>query len=161
MAVWKMTSAAVIIPARYASTRFPGKPLALIAGKPMIQHVYERAMKSRSSQAVFVAVDDRRIFECVEGFGGKALMTSENHPSGTDRIAEAVQKIENFEVIVNVQGDEPFIEPQMIDDCIELLADTRADMSTLVKKIGNAHELTSPHVVKVVWDDEGFALYFS
>jgi 3-deoxy-manno-octulosonate cytidylyltransferase (CMP-KDO synthetase) len=156
-----MTTAAVIIPARYASIRFPGKPLALIAGRPMIQHVYERALKSRYSGAVFVAVDDRRVFECVEEFGGKAVMTSEAHPSGTDRIAEVVQKTEDFEIIVNVQGDEPFIEPQMIDDCIELLMDKKADMSTLVKKIDNDHDLMSPHVVKAVWDNEGFALYFS
>lgn len=156
-----MISAAVIIPARYESTRFPGKPLALIAGKPMIQHVYERALESRCCEAVFAAVDDKRVFECVESFGGKALMTSEYHPSGTDRIAEAAEMMEDFEVIVNVQGDEPFIEPQMIDDCFELLTDKRADMSTLVKKIENGNDLTSPHVVKAVWDDEGFALYFS
>ncbi|HAK88491.1 MAG TPA: 3-deoxy-manno-octulosonate cytidylyltransferase [Nitrospiraceae bacterium] len=160
--------AIIIIPARYASTRFPGKPLCPLSGKPLIRHVYERSKQAKSALEVFVATDNKLIYDAVEGFGGKAIMTSENHPSGTDRIAEAVKKLENTEygtrdtdIIVNVQGDEPMIQPEMIDDVIKLMEDERASIGTLAKKIEEAEEITDPNIVKVVFDEEGFALYFS
>lgn len=127
----------------------------------MIQHVYERVSKAKLVNEVIVATDDKRIFEAVEAFGGKAVMTSYDHNSGSDRIAEAVEDID-CEVVVNVQGDEPFIEPQMIDDVIELLYnDDKASMSTLAKRITDVEEIRSPNIVKVVMDCDGFALYFS
>lgn len=158
----------VIIPSRYASTRFPGKPLCLLSGKPMIQHVYERAKKASYVQGVFVATDSKLIYDSIEGFGGKAIMTSEAHQSGTDRLAEAVEKLQATgyrlqatDIIVNVQGDEPMIHPQMIDDVIGLMEDKRASMGTLSKRIEETDEIINPNVVKVVFDSEGFALYFS
>lgn len=160
--------AIVIIPSRYASTRFPGKPLCLLAGKPMIQHVYERAKEARLVQDVFVATDNKLIYDVVEGFGGKAVMTSENHPSGTDRIAEAVVKLQkakykmqDIDIIVNVQGDEPMIHPLMIDDVIRLMGDERVSIGTLAKRIEEVEEIADPNIVKVVFNAEGFALYFS
>jgi 3-deoxy-manno-octulosonate cytidylyltransferase (CMP-KDO synthetase) len=160
--------AIVIIPSRYASSRFPGKPLCLLSGKPMIQHVYERAKEARLVQDVFVATDNKLIYDTVEGFGGKAIMTSEARPSGTDRIAEAVVKlqgsgvkIQDADIIVNVQGDEPMIHPQMIDDVISLMDDERASIGTLAKRIEEKGEITDPNIVKVVFTAEGFALYFS
>ena len=159
--LWQMSSAVVIIPARYGSKRFPGKPLALIKSKPMIQHVYEKASESKLASEVYAAVDDARVFDAVKAFGGKVIMTSSAHTSGTDRIAEAVQQIPWANKVVNVQGDEPFIEPSMIDEVILLLNDPHADMSSLARKISDPESLTEPNIVKVVWDDEGFALYFS
>lgn len=153
--------AIVIIPSRYASSRFPGKPLCLLSGKPMIRHVYERAKKARLVQDVFVATDNKLIYDTVEGFGGKAIMTSEAHQSGTDRIAEAVQKLQTTDIIVNVQGDEPMIHPQMVDDVISLMDDDRASIGTLAKRIENIIEALDPNIVKVVFNAEGFALYFS
>lgn len=151
----------VIIPSRYNATRFPGKPLALLKGKPVIQHVYEQAVCARLVDAVLVATDDRRIYDTVQSFGGKAVMTQGSHESGTDRIAEAVRDLE-CEFVINVQGDEPFIRPDMIDDVVNLLYnDDRVSISTLAKKVTDINEIFSPHVVKVVTDDEGFALYFS
>ena len=156
-----MQNAVAIIPARYDSTRFPGKPLAPLNGKIMIQHVYERVSKAALVNEVLVATDDKRIFDAVTAFGGKAVMTLDSHESGSDRIAEAVEGID-CDVVVNVQGDEPFIEPLMIDSVIELLYnDEKASMSTLAKKITDIGELRSPNVVKVVMDCEGYALYFS
>jgi 3-deoxy-manno-octulosonate cytidylyltransferase (CMP-KDO synthetase) len=156
-----MHRVAAIIPARFDATRFPGKPLALLQGRPVIQHVYENTRRARSVDYVIVATDDSRIFDAVEGFGGKAVMTSAEHESGTDRIAEAAEEIE-CELVINVQGDEPFIDPRMIDDVVNLLYnDDSADMATLAKKITCTEDLLSPHVVKVVTDDRGFALYFS
>ncbi len=156
-----MHRVAAIIPARYNATRFPGKPLALLKGKPLIQHVYENAERSNLIEAVVVATDDRKIFDAVIKFGGNAVMTSGSHESGTDRIAEAAENIE-CEYIINVQGDEPFIRPEMIDDVVNLLYnDERVSISTLAKRITDMHEILSPHVVKVVMDDDGFALYFS
>ncbi|MBF0343079.1 MAG: 3-deoxy-manno-octulosonate cytidylyltransferase [Nitrospirae bacterium] len=154
-----MTSIA-IIPARYDSSRFPGKPLALIQGKPMIQHVYEAASKAVSLSAVIVATDDQRIREVVEGFGAVAVMTATTHLSGSDRIAEVAQGL-NADIIVNIQGDEPMLKAEMVDDCISLLSDERAAMSTLKKLITNQEEILDTNVVKVVTDAEGFALYFS
>ncbi|MEW6116459.1 MAG: 3-deoxy-manno-octulosonate cytidylyltransferase [Nitrospirota bacterium] len=155
--------AIVIIPSRYASTRLPGKPLCPLLGKPMIQHVYERVRKAKRVQEVFVATDDRRIYDTVEGFGGTAVMTSEDHQSGTDRIAEAVTKkgIPGDAVIVNVQGDEPLIMPDMVDDVIGVMEDGRASMGTLARRIDHAEEIDDPNVVKVVFNDRGYALYFS
>ncbi len=151
----------VIIPARYNATRFPGKPLAILKGKPLIQHVYEHASEAARIDAVLVATDDRRIYDAVIGFEGTAVMTSGTHESGTDRIAEAARSIE-CDFIINVQGDEPYIRPEMIDDVADLLYnDDKAAISTLAKKVTDMNEILSPHVVKVVTDDDGFALYFS
>jgi len=150
----------VIIPARYHSTRFPGKPLCPLLGKPLIQHVYENSKKAHLIDDVFVATDNETIVESVMSFGGKAVMTSITHSSGTDRVAE-VAALMDYDIIVNVQGDEPLIKPQMIDDVISLLDDERASIGTLMKKIENPEEILDPNVVKVVFDREGFALYFS
>jgi 3-deoxy-manno-octulosonate cytidylyltransferase (CMP-KDO synthetase) len=156
-----MHKAVAIIPARYNSTRFPGKPLAALKGKIIIQHVYNHAASARLVDAVFVATDDKRIFDAVNSFGGKAVMTSGSHASGTDRIAEAADSID-CDYVVNVQGDEPFIRADMIDDVIEVLYnDDKVSISTLAKKITDGHEVLSPHTVKVVMDSEGFAMYFS
>ncbi|RMG05527.1 MAG: 3-deoxy-manno-octulosonate cytidylyltransferase [Nitrospirae bacterium] len=153
-------NACVVIPARYGSTRFPGKPLAMLRGKPVIQHVFEGSSRAGLVRDVIVATDSREIFECVEGFGGKAVLTSPDHLSGTDRIAEAV-KDADYDIIVNVQGDEPLIRGEMIDQVVMLLDDDRADMGTLAVKSSDPSEFTNPNVVKVVTDKEGFALYFS
>lgn len=156
-----MLRAVAIIPARFASTRLPGKPLASLKEKVLIQRVYEQASSAKLIDAVFVATDDKRIFDVVISFGGKAVMTSSGHASGTDRIAEAAKNID-CEIIVNVQGDEPFIRPEMVDDTVKLLIDDpRAAISTLAKKTTNIEEILSPNVVKVVMDNEGFAMYFS
>jgi 3-deoxy-manno-octulosonate cytidylyltransferase (CMP-KDO synthetase) len=153
-------SSIVLIPARYASTRFPGKPLTLLKGRPVIQHVYENARRSRLSSDVIVATDSETIFETVLSFGGKAVMTSGEHVSGTDRIAEASASMDH-DIIVNVQGDEPLIRGEMIDEVISLLDDKTASIGTLAKKITVWREVFDPNVVKVVFDAAGFALYFS
>lgn len=150
-----------VIPARYASTRFPGKPLAELLGKPMIQHVYERASKARTLKRVLVATDDQRIFGAVTSFGGEAVMTRADHPTGTDRIAEAVLRLE-VDLVVNIQGDEPLIEPEVIDAVTTpLIEDASIPMSTLMSRITDPSELDNPNVVKMVVDRQGFALYFS
>jgi 3-deoxy-manno-octulosonate cytidylyltransferase (CMP-KDO synthetase) len=150
-----------ILPARYGSTRFPGKPLVDIAGKPMIQHVYERTAQTRSINRVIVATDDERIRAAVESFGGEVQMTRDDHPSGTDRLAEVAGRIE-ADLIVNVQGDEPLIDPVMIEAAVTpLLADPSILMGTLMSRIEDFEECTNPNVVKVVSDRAGFALYFS
>ncbi len=153
-----------IIPSRYQSTRFAGKPLADLCGKPMIQHVYERVLRARSVSTVAVATDDERIAAAVRRFGGRAVMTSPKHRSGTDRIAEAVAALgagEN-DVVVNVQGDQPLFEPSQIDEVAgPLIADPSLPMATLIYKIVREEEITHPHAVKVVFDHEWFALYFS
>lgn len=149
-----------IIPARYASTRFPGKPLVLIDGKPMIQRVYEQALKSELD-AVVVATDDDRIAKAVRDFGGHVVMTSEHHPSGTDRCAEALQLFEgDWEAVVNIQGDEPYIQPSQINAIASLLKNG-APIATLVKKIDTTEELTNINSPKVVLSNKGDALYFS
>lgn len=153
-------TAIVIIPARYKSTRFPGKPLSLLKGKTLIQHVYENSRGSHLIGDVIVATDSKAIFEKVLSFGGKAVMTREEHPSGTDRIAEVAAYLD-CDIVVNVQGDEPLVRPQMIDDVISLLRDERASIGTLMKRITEVEEVLDPNVVKVVIDEEGFALYFS
>lgn len=153
-------SAIVLIPARYASTRFPGKPLTPLKGRPVIRHVYENSLDSRLAADVIVATDSETIFETVLSFGGKAVMTSGDHASGTDRIAEAAASLDH-DIIVNVQGDEPLIRGEMIDDVITLLDDPAASVGTLAKKITVWREVFDPNVVKVVFDAEGFAFYFS
>lgn len=151
----------VIIPARYASTRFPGKPLADLCGKPMIQWVYERSARCATVDRVIVATDDERIARAVEGFGGKVAMSRADHATGTDRLAEVAAALED-ELIVNVQGDEPLIEPAMIEAAIApLLADPAIPMGTLKTPLTSLEEYQNPNVVKVVTDLEGFALYFS
>ncbi|MBI2412123.1 MAG: 3-deoxy-manno-octulosonate cytidylyltransferase [Deltaproteobacteria bacterium] len=149
------------IPARYASTRLEGKPLADIAGKPMIQRVYERAKEARLVDSVTVATDDERIFKAVASFGGRAVMTSSSHRSGTDRIAEAASRSE-ASIIVNVQGDEPLIDPGLIDAAIRpMLDDPSIELCTLKTRITGEEEFGNPNAVKVVTDKDGYALYFS
>ncbi|OIP42710.1 3-deoxy-manno-octulosonate cytidylyltransferase [Candidatus Desantisbacteria bacterium CG2_30_40_21] len=156
-----MEKAIGIIPVRFASTRFPGKPLVELCGKPMIQWVYEQAKKSRLLEQVIVATDDERICESVRGFGGNVLLTSLNHTCGTMRVAEVASKLD-AEIIINIQGDEPLIEPDMIDQVVHSMqADSDIYMATLKKKITNKDEINNPHVVKVVTDKDGYALYFS
>jgi 3-deoxy-manno-octulosonate cytidylyltransferase (CMP-KDO synthetase) len=151
----------VIIPARFGSTRFPGKPLAKISSKSMIQHVYERVLQSKCVTDVFVATDDLRIVQAVTDFGGKACMTSNHHRSGTDRVAELAGKLE-ADLIVNVQGDEPLIDPRCIDAAVEPFRSEPELMISTLKSAGNsADEFHNPNVVKVVTDRDGYALYFS
>ena len=155
------SSVLAVIPARFQSTRLPGKILADIAGKPMIEHVYRRAAAASRVHAVLVATDDERIAQAVRSFGGAALMTRADHASGTDRIAEVVGQLP-CRAVVNVQGDEPLIEPDTIDAAIApILADTSVEMSTLSRPFQSLEEFKSPHVVKVVTDLQGNALYFS
>ncbi|MBR1514563.1 MAG: 3-deoxy-manno-octulosonate cytidylyltransferase [Bacteroidales bacterium] len=150
-----------IIPARYASTRFPGKPLALIKGKPMIQRVCEQAWKSKLD-AVVVATDDVRIADAVMSFGGRYVMTSPNHRSGTDRCREALDLLdEKYDAVVNIQGDEPFIDLSQINLLIELILRDDTMLASLAKKIDDEDELFNSNAVKVVMDREGRALYFS
>ncbi len=152
---------AVVIPARFGSTRFPGKMLAPLCGKPLIQWVYERARGARCADRVVVATDDARIAEAVRAFGGEPVMTRPDHPSGTDRIAEAVRGL-GVEVVVNVQGDEPLIEPALIDALAEaLLAEASWDMATAASALADSADLLNPSVVKLVADRDGCALYFS
>jgi len=154
-----------IIPARYESSRFEGKPLADICGRPMIQHVYERVLKSSAVSYAAVATDDERIFTAVKKFGGNVIMTSSEHRSGTDRIAEAISTLDNIndaDVIVNIQGDQPLFEPSQVDEVTgPLLKDPSIDMSTLIYRIKREEEITHPNAVKVVFDRDGFAIYFS
>ena len=153
--------ALVVIPARYGSTRFPGKPLALLRGKPVIQHVYEQAVRARRADAVVVATDDRRILEAVERFGGRAVMTSPDARSGTERAAEAA-RARSEAVIINVQGDEPLVQPEMVDQLAEYLERHRAvPMASVMTRLRRGEDAANPNVVKVVVDRDGFALYFS
>lgn len=149
-----------LIPARYASTRFPGKPLALLAGKPVIQHVYEQA--SKVLDAVYVATDDERIYNKVEEFGGKAVMTSTKHHSGTDRIEEALQKVGgDFDVVVNIQGDEPFIQKSQIETLCKCFDDKNTQIATLGKPFESIEAVENPNSPKIVLDNNGYAMYFS
>jgi 3-deoxy-manno-octulosonate cytidylyltransferase (CMP-KDO synthetase) len=149
-----------IVPARFESTRLPGKPLMLIEGKPMIQHVYERAAAAAVGR-VLVATDDTRIADTVRGFGGEAVMTAAAHASGTDRIAEVAANLD-AEIVVNVQGDLPFLEPAMVDAAVgPLRSEAALPMSTLKTPLYQAVDLANPNVVKVVTDRDGYALYFS
>ncbi len=156
-----MPKAVAIIPARFNSTRFPGKPLATLKGKSIIQHVYEHASSAKLLSSVVVATDDKRIFDAVVSFGGRAVMTSGRHASGTDRIAEVAVNTD-CDFVVNVQGDEPFITPEMVDEVVELLYnDDEVAISTLAKRTTDLNEIFSPNVVKVVMNDKGIAMYFS
>lgn len=153
----------VVIPARYASSRLPGKPLLDIAGKPMVQHVYERA-SSCGAHSVVVATDDQRIAEAVTGFGGEVCLTSDEHPSGTDRLAEVVTMMgyPDEDIIVNIQGDEPMIPPRLIQQvAMDLLEFEDASISTICTPIDTLEELFNPNVVKVVMDKLHYAIYFS
>ena len=149
-----------IIPARYASTRFPGKPLAVLGGKTVIQRVYEQV--SSLLDEVYVATDDERIFQAVEAFGGRAVMTRSDHKSGTDRIEEAAEKIgSQADVIINVQGDEPFIQPSQIKTLMQLFDAPETQIGTLGKRFENIEGIENPNSPKIVTDNRGFALYFS
>jgi 3-deoxy-manno-octulosonate cytidylyltransferase (CMP-KDO synthetase) len=150
-----------VIPARYASTRLPGKPLQDILGKPMIQHVYENAARSKTLSALVVATDDERIMQAVAGFGGKAVLTSRDHNTGTDRVAEVARGMA-ADIVVNIQGDEPFVRPGMIDEVVQpLLDDPSLPMCTSMHAITDPADYANPNVVKVVADLAGNALYFS
>lgn len=154
----------ILIPARYASTRFPGKPLAKIADKPMIQHVVEKAVSV--SEFVFVATDDDRISNIVDAFGGHAVMTSADHKSGTDRCYEAYCNVagslrQTFDVIVNIQGDEPFIKPEQIRQLISCFENPEVQIATLAKRFEDNDDIFDPNKVKVVFSQSGMALYFS
>jgi 3-deoxy-manno-octulosonate cytidylyltransferase (CMP-KDO synthetase) len=154
----------VIIPSRYGSSRFEGKPLASIAGQPMIKWVYERSKKAQNITDVVVATDDERIFKVVESFGGHAIMTAAENRSGTDRVGEAASKmgLAPDDVIINIQGDQPLIDPRCIDALVALFfTDPGLDMSTLAYKIVNKREITDPKDVKVTFNIQGDALYFS
>lgn len=166
----KIKKTICIIPARYASTRFPGKPLVNIAGKSMIRRVYEQAKQVPDLSAVYVATDDARIFEHVEAFGGQAIMTLDSHQSGTDRCAEvlAALKDDGIGFVINIQGDEPFISPNQIQQLIDIIkGETTEDilqnppLATLAKLITTEQDLFNDNVVKVVFDDKLSALYFS
>lgn len=150
-----------VIPARYASTRFMGKPLALLGGKPMVQHVYERASESSLLAELVVATDDERIRDTVSAFGGRVVMTSPDHRSGTDRVAEVAAGSDS-DVVVNIQGDEPFVSPDVLDQLVKpFRGRPDLEMSTLCQRIDESARLADPNVVKVVRDRNGFALYFS
>jgi len=155
-----------VIPARFASSRFPGKPLAMIDGKSMIQRVYEQASKSRSLDMVLIATDDTRIEKHVLDFGGKVMMTSGSHTSGTERIGEVIRRIGEqadggFDIVVNIQGDEPQLNPEQIDLAVKCFSDPAIQISTLMKQIMNREEVLNPNVVKVVVNSYSEALYFS
>lgn len=154
----------ILIPARYASTRFPGKPLAELGGKPMIQHVVEKA--TAVAEEVYVATDDSRIYRQVTDFGGKAVMTSQNHKSGTDRCFEAYREItarcgHKYDVVVNIQGDEPFIRPEQVKALISCFVNPEIQIATLAKRFDNQADIFDPNKVKVVFSSQQTALYFS
>jgi 3-deoxy-manno-octulosonate cytidylyltransferase (CMP-KDO synthetase) len=150
-----------VIPARYASSRFPGKPLVKIAGVSMIERTYKQAAQAKLAQMVLVATDDERIASAVKAFGGLVVMTGSDHASGTDRLAEVARLRDDIDIIVNVQGDEPLIDPRAIDQVIEPLLTGAVEMSTLAYPLRKLAEIESPQVVKVVVGQDGFALYFS
>lgn len=151
-----------VIPARYQSTRFPGKPLIDLMGKTMIQHVYERCTQANGLSTVLVATDDQRIFDCVTSFGGQVCMTSPQHPSGTDRLLEVASQYPDFDAFINIQGDEPLIDPRQIDQlCSLLFQHDGAFVGTLYKKLDLQNELENPNVIKVVVRPDGQAIYFS
>ncbi len=157
-----MPSVTAIIPARWASTRFPGKPLAPLRGKPLVQHVWERASRAKSVGRVIVATDDMRIAEAAFAFGAEVAMTSPRHTTGTDRLAEVAAKLPSARIILNVQGDEPDIAPSTIDRLArELLDNPRLGMATAANPVTDPADVHNPNVVKVVTDRDGRALYFS
>jgi 3-deoxy-manno-octulosonate cytidylyltransferase (CMP-KDO synthetase) len=150
-----------VIPARLASSRFPGKVLASIASKPMLQHVYERASQARYLTSTIIATDDQQVFDAARSFGARVRMTRSDHPSGTDRVAE-IASAESCDIVVNIQGDEPLIDPDAIDAAIlPMTHDDEIQMATLKKRITDPREIADPNVVKVVTDLNGDAIYFS
>ena len=150
-----------VIPARFESSRFPGKVLADIHGKPLIQYVYEQALKSSALEDLLIATDDERVLKAVQEFGGRAVMTAKDHKTGTDRLREVVNPID-VEIVVNIQGDEPLIHSSMIDELVDcLLQNPEIPMASLIHKIEDRQQLEDPNVVKVVKDKNNFALYFS
>lgn len=155
-----MKPAVGIIPVRYGSRRFPGKPLALILGKPMVQWVYENARGAALLSRVVVATDDRRILEAARGFGAEAVLTSTEHVSGTERVAEVAARLE-APIVLNIQGDEPLLAPEMLDSLVEALQDVSIPMATLMRKNTHLDRLSDKNMVKVVCDLQGNALYFS
>lgn len=157
-----MPKVAAIIPARWGSTRFPGKPLHILAGKPLIQHVWERSLRARTLDDVVIATDDERIAEAAAAFGAKVSMTSPKHRSGTDRIAEVARKIKGVTHVINVQGDEPLIDPKLVDRLAKTLITARGvEMITAANAFEAGEDVTNPNAVKVVLDANGDALYFS
>ena len=157
-----MSEAAGIIPARFRSTRFPGKPLYLIAGKPLLRHVWERCSRAKNLDSVIIATDDMRIANAAFGWGAQVALTSPHHQSGTDRIAEVARKAKQFAFIINIQGDEPLVDPRLIDRLVEKLrSDRKTDIVTAAHPFDDPTEASSPHQVKVVVDLMGRALYFS
>jgi 3-deoxy-manno-octulosonate cytidylyltransferase (CMP-KDO synthetase) len=162
-----MTRVLGIIPARYASTRFPGKPLVLIGGKSMLQRVYEQAQLCMKIDRILVATDDTRIEDHVRSFGGDVMLTASFHLSGTERIGEVVHRLSSeeksfsYDIILNIQGDEPFLDPRQLDDLISAFNEKSVMIATLHKRIADSSELFNPNVVKVVSDAKHFALYFS
>ena len=157
-----MSKAVGIIPARWSSTRFPGKPLHLIANKPLLRHVWERCSRAKKLDAVIVATDDMRIAKAAFDWGAEVAMTSPKHQSGTDRIAEVARRARQFDLIINIQGDEPLLEPALLDRFVETLRSNRKiDIVTAAHPFENAAEASSPHQVKVIVDHDGNALYFS
>ena len=156
------SKAAGIIPARWSSTRFPGKPLHLIGNKPLLRHVWERCRRARSLDSIIIATDDMRIARAAFDWGAEVAMTSKSHQSGTDRIAEVVRKSRRFDLILNIQGDEPLVEPRLLDRLVETMrSNPQIDMVTAAHPFSNAAEAASPHQVKVIVDLQGNALYFS
>jgi 3-deoxy-manno-octulosonate cytidylyltransferase (CMP-KDO synthetase) len=156
-----MLSVVGVIPARYGSSRLPGKPLVDLQGKPLLYHVYQRSLKARTLDRVLIATDDERVYRAASEFGAPVVMTGKEHRSGTDRIAEAVQDLD-ADLVINIQGDEPLIDSEAIDQVVSLLEEDSASvMSTLKAPIENREDLLNPNVVKVVTDEKGYALYFS
>lgn len=157
-----MSKTAIIIPARYGSSRLEGKPLIEVNGKPIIQWVYEKAQQAKLADIIIVATDDERIFNAVKAFGGNVEMTSVNHKCGSDRIREVVERHPEIFYIVNLQGDEPLIKPDSIDDVARnVQEDDHADISTLIRVLRDESEINNPNLVKCVIDNNGYALYFS
>ena len=157
-----MNKAVGIIPVRWSSTRFPGKPLHLIAGKPLLRHVWERCQRAQKLHALIVATDDMRIAEAAFDWGAEVAVTSPKHRSGTDRVAEVARHAKDFEFVVNIQGDEPLIDPRLIDNLVEKLqSDRKIDIVTAAHPFGNPKDAESPHQNKVVLDRNNCALYFS
>jgi 3-deoxy-manno-octulosonate cytidylyltransferase (CMP-KDO synthetase) len=157
-----MSKAVGVIPARWSSTRFPGKPLHLIAGKPLLRHVWERCRRAEKLDALIVATDDMRIAETAFDWGAEVALTSPRHRSGTDRVAEVVRRAKQFAFVINIQGDEPLVDPRLIDKLVEKLrSDRRIDIVTAAHRFQNPTEAESPHQNKVVLDQDDCALYFS
>jgi 3-deoxy-manno-octulosonate cytidylyltransferase (CMP-KDO synthetase) len=151
----------IVIPARFGSTRFPGKPLALVEGIPMVIRVWQQCCKSTKAGDIVIATDHADIFSVAEQFGAPVVMTRSDHPSGTDRVIEVMQQLGNYDAYLNVQGDEPYIHPELIDSILTEMEQRQADVVTAVSEIHSVEDLASPHIVKAVRAQSGYALYFS